>query len=106
MRHQRPSKKTSTNLSINAALVEEAKALGLNLSELAEASSAHAVRRENSKRWKRHNAVAIQSHNDCSEKRTSAGKISDVLTAALSDLPGREPRVQITAALDMLFLGL
>ena len=64
MRHERPSKKTAANLSINASLIEEAKALGLNLSELAERGIAEAVQAEKERRWKEENAAAIRSHND------------------------------------------
>ena len=64
MKHERPSRKTATNLSINAHLVEEARALGLNLSEMAERGIAEAVQAEKERRWKEENAAAIRSHND------------------------------------------
>ena len=64
MRHERPSKKTAANLSINASLIEEAKALGLNLSELAERGIAEAVQAEKERRWKEENAAAMQEWND------------------------------------------
>ena len=68
MKHARPSKKTATNLTINASLVEEARALGLNLSELAEQGIAAAVKAERERQWKEENAAAIRSHNEWVEK--------------------------------------
>ena len=68
MKHERPSKKTATNLTINASLVEEARALGLNLSELAEQGIAAAVKAERERQWKEENAAAIRSHNEWVEK--------------------------------------
>ena len=63
MRRERPSKKTATNLSINAALIDEAKAFGLNLSELAERGIAEAVQAEKERRWKEETSEAIREHN-------------------------------------------
>ncbi len=68
MKHERPSKKTATNLTINASLVEEARALGLNLSELAEQGIAAAVKAERERQWKEENAAAFRSHNEWVEK--------------------------------------
>lgn len=68
MKHERPSRKTATNLSINAHLVEEARALGLNLSEMAERGIAEAVQAEKERRWKEENAEAFRQHNEWVEK--------------------------------------
>lgn len=64
MKHGRPSKKTATNLTINASLVEEARALGLNLSELAEQGIAAAVKAERERKWKEENAEAFTEWNE------------------------------------------
>ncbi|MFP1632368.1 type II toxin-antitoxin system CcdA family antitoxin [Zhengella sp. ZM62] len=63
MRHERPSRKTAANLSINAHLAEEARALGINLSEMDERGIADAVKAEKERRWKEENAEAIRQHN-------------------------------------------
>ena len=64
MRHERPAKKTSANLSINASLIEEAKELGINLSHAGEKGIAEAVASEKAERWKRENAEAIRQWNE------------------------------------------
>lgn len=63
MSHERPSRKTAANLSINAHLVEEARAFGINLSEMAERGIAEAVKAEKERCWKEENAEAIRQHN-------------------------------------------
>lgn len=52
-----------TNVTIDAALVEEAKALGLNLSQLAEEALRKAVSEEKSRLWKIENREALESLN-------------------------------------------
>ncbi len=51
----RPQRKRAVNLSLDAALVEEAKALGVNLSAAAEAGLREAAREA----WRRENAEAM-----------------------------------------------
>lgn len=58
MRRARSARKSSTNLSVASDLIEEAKALGINLSQEAEKGIAQAVREEKTKRWKEENAEA------------------------------------------------
>jgi antitoxin CcdA len=53
----------STNLSLDAQLVADAKAFGLNLSETAERAIAEAVREEKVRRWKEENREAIEATN-------------------------------------------
>ena len=53
-----------TNVTIDAALVEEAKALGLNMSQLAEDALAKAISEEKSRRWLEENREAIESSNE------------------------------------------
>ncbi|MEJ6783564.1 type II toxin-antitoxin system CcdA family antitoxin [Aminobacter sp. Piv2-1] len=57
-----------TNVTIDAALVEEAKALGLNMSQLAEEALAKAVSEEKSRRWKIENQAKLDAWNDYVDK--------------------------------------
>ena len=56
-------RKVATNLSIKAEVVREAKALGLNLSEVFEAAVVGAVRRKRQDAWLEANREAIESYN-------------------------------------------
>ena len=60
--------KKSVNLSLDADLVDEARALGLTLSRAAEAGLRAAVREEKGRRWLEENAEAIRSSNEWVEK--------------------------------------
>ena len=55
--------KKPANLTLDAALVAEARALGLNLSEAAEAGLRAAVAHARSDRWREENAGALASSN-------------------------------------------
>lgn len=57
------SPRQPTNLSIKAELIEEAKALEINVSRAAEAGISEAVRAEKARRWKLENAQTIQDWN-------------------------------------------
>jgi antitoxin CcdA len=63
----RPSKfaapKKATNISLPADLVEEAKRLGINLSQACETALSKEVRKAMGEEWKRENREAIQSWN-------------------------------------------
>ncbi|MEO1109845.1 MAG: type II toxin-antitoxin system CcdA family antitoxin [Pseudomonadota bacterium] len=52
-----------TNLSLDSAIVAEAKELGISLSQAAESGIAAAVARAKTEHWKRENAEAIQATN-------------------------------------------
>jgi antitoxin CcdA len=54
----------SLNASIDAALIQEAKALGINISRAAEEGIAKAVKAEKTRRWQEENREAIESSND------------------------------------------
>ena len=56
-----PAPRKATNLSLDAALLAEARALGVNPSRAAEAGLAEAVAR--AKAWRRENAAAIADFN-------------------------------------------
>lgn len=58
-----PLPKKAANLSLAESLLAEAKALGLNVSQAAEAGLAKAVAEERAARWQRENAEAIASAN-------------------------------------------
>jgi antitoxin CcdA len=57
------ARKIATNLSVRADVVKEAKALGVNLSELFEAAVLEAVRRRRQESWQAENREAIESYN-------------------------------------------
>lgn len=52
-----------TNVSLNAAAVLEAKALGINVSKACESGLLLEVKREREKRWQEENMPAIQAWN-------------------------------------------
>jgi antitoxin CcdA len=57
-----------TNLSLDAALLTEAKALKVNLSRAAEEGVRHAVAAAKSEQWIATNAAALRSSNSYVEK--------------------------------------
>lgn len=64
--HKSPRK--STNVSLAADLVAEAKALEINLSRACEAGLEAALKEERKRRWQEENAAAIAAWNDWHEK--------------------------------------
>ena len=52
------------NMTIDAEVSEEARALGLNMSRLAEAAIAEAARTERNRLWREANSDALQSYAD------------------------------------------
>lgn len=50
------------NLTLDAAVVAEARALGLNMSRLAEAAIAEAAKGERNRLWREANAAAIGAY--------------------------------------------
>ena len=57
-----PSRR-SANLSINAALLDEARALGINLSRSSETGIRASVKAEKERRWLEENMPAIEAYN-------------------------------------------
>lgn len=57
------ARKVATNISIRAEVVQEAKALGMNLSAVCEAAVVEAVRRGRQEAWLEANRAAIESYN-------------------------------------------
>lgn len=56
--------KKPTNVSLNQDLVRTAKAYGLNVSRIAEAALAEAVRAKARQAWIEDNAEAVERYND------------------------------------------
>ncbi len=57
------SSKKPTNLSLDQALLKEARELGVNLSRAAEAGLQWEVANAKARQWKRENAQAIEGYN-------------------------------------------
>lgn len=55
--------KKATNLSIRADLVEEARALGINLSRTLETALTAEIKKANEKQWLEDNKAAIEAYN-------------------------------------------
>ena len=68
--------KKPVNLSLNSDLLRIGKDLGLNLSSLAEAAIAQAVRMSLAEQWRKENADAIRAYNQHAEDH---GVFSDKL---------------------------
>ena len=62
-------RRKSTNVTLAVALVDEAKALGVNLSQAAEVGVADAVARKRSEVWLAENRDALESSNAFVETR-------------------------------------
>ncbi|GGE50896.1 hypothetical protein GCM10011360_42390 [Primorskyibacter flagellatus] len=58
----------STSMSLDADLLAEARALGVNISRAAEKGLEEAVKRERTLAWQKEHAGAIQEFNDWIEK--------------------------------------
>ncbi|PIO96633.1 post-segregation antitoxin CcdA [Pleomorphomonas carboxyditropha] len=57
------STRKATNLSLDADLVRQARALGVNISQAAEAGVRRAVAEARAEQWRRDNAAALASSN-------------------------------------------
>tara|TARA_R110000850_G_scaffold12516_15_gene42048 strand:- start:3035 stop:3295 length:261 start_codon:yes stop_codon:yes gene_type:complete len=66
MRPQTAPKKP-TNLTLDSSLLTEARSLGVNLSQAAEAGLRRAVAEAKAKAWQRENAAAVASSNAWAE---------------------------------------
>jgi antitoxin CcdA len=58
----------STNVSLDAAMVAEAKALDINLSRACEAGLVAALREERKRRWQEENRAAAEAWNAWTEE--------------------------------------
>jgi antitoxin CcdA len=70
----RRARKTPTNLSLRNDLVQRAKALGLNLSEVVEGALEKAIREAEQARWLAENEEAIEYYNAFIEKHGMFGE--------------------------------
>ncbi len=64
-----PLPKKPTNLSLDQALLQEARELGVNLSQAAEHGLRQAVASAKAGAWKRENKAAMESSNAWVDKR-------------------------------------
>ena len=60
--------KKSTSMSLDAGVLEEARRLGINVSQAAESGVVSAIRAERAKEWGLANAGAIADYNAMIEK--------------------------------------
>jgi antitoxin CcdA len=58
-----PTLRRSTSLTLNRALLDEARELGVNVSRAAEEGVAHAIRAARARQWREENAEAIADYN-------------------------------------------
>ena len=59
----RPAPRKSVNVSIDAGLLDEAKALNVNLSRAADEGLIRAIREKKTQRWLEENGDAIRENN-------------------------------------------
>ena len=69
-------RKKATNLSVDEDLLQQARRLKLNLSQVLEAGLADAIRQHESAEWLRKNRSALEAYNEHVEKH---GVFSDGL---------------------------
>ena len=67
-RTTRQVQRKSTNLSLDARLIAEAKDLNINISRVAEQGIAEAVAEEKARLWKIENRAVLESLNDYVEE--------------------------------------
>lgn len=67
--HDVDAPKRPTNLSVNADLLERARALDINLSATLERALVEALRRQQREDWLRKNRAAIDAYNEEVESR-------------------------------------
>ena len=68
MNDRTPLRRKPTNVSLDAALVADAKSLGINLSRACETGLAAELKAERERQWREENAEAIASSNAYVEK--------------------------------------
>ena len=59
-----PAARRATSMTLDAALLDEARALGVNLSRAAEEGVLAAVKAERKRRWAKENAEFIRDYNE------------------------------------------
>lgn len=68
VREERTVPKRATNVSLDAKLVADAQALGINLSRACEEGLAKRISEEKNRRWREENQAATQAYNAYIEK--------------------------------------
>jgi len=63
-----PAQRRATSMTLDAALLDEARALGVNISRAAEEGILAKVRAERARRWKEDNAEAVAAYNSWIEE--------------------------------------
>lgn len=58
-----PVSRSATSMTVDAALLDEARTLGVNISRAAEEGILARVRAERARRWKEDNAEAVAAYN-------------------------------------------
>jgi antitoxin CcdA len=71
---QKPRPRKATNVSLDAELLAEARALGINLSRTLEERLAELVKAERTRRWQEENRAAIESMNRFTEENGVFGE--------------------------------
>ena len=66
MKHDRPARRVTrpTNITLSTALVDEAKALGVNISSAAATGLEQAVAKKRAERWLADNGAALGAYNE------------------------------------------
>ncbi|MCC6472800.1 MAG: type II toxin-antitoxin system CcdA family antitoxin [Burkholderiales bacterium] len=67
-RPPRARRKKSANLSVDAELLQEARRLDLNLSQVLESSLALAIRERKAEEWLARNRAALEAYNEHIER--------------------------------------
>jgi antitoxin CcdA len=65
---EEPARKQATNLSLDRHLLDEARALNINISQAAEKGLTLLIAEERAKKWREENKEAIESSNAYVEK--------------------------------------
>lgn len=66
---EKPDRRQRVNLSLRVSTVQQARALGLNLSRIVDETLAEAVRAEKARRWEQENKAAIEHHAQRIERK-------------------------------------
>lgn len=78
-----PSPKRKTSLTLDAATLEGARALGINVSAVAEAALTQAVAQAQRQQWLEDNAEAFKAQSDWHAR--NGHPLSEIMTASGSD---------------------
>lgn len=70
---QSSTKKRAVNLSLDSALIEDARSQGINLSQFLEAHLREALRAHREQAWREENREAIRQYNEVVAERGSFG---------------------------------